>query len=202
MYRYCHDLGGGCLAFVVLEHMAFCLTARHVLRCHHGLAPPTLLFYLLILPSHLHSILSSLSPVFKMPSCLLFFLSVRKHLFCSSDYLSAVVLADFVLLYFSSPVGLALLFLHPFFYTLTCLYRTLVGSLPWFFTVRVLVSSRHPSRSSRLASSASPGSQRRLFIAFSPPLCPAGSAEAGLCSARCGSELLAIGECQLVDFWD
>ncbi len=61
----CHDLGGGCLAFVVLEHMAFCLTARHVLCCHHGLAPPTLLFYLLILPSHLHSILSSLSPVFK-----------------------------------------------------------------------------------------------------------------------------------------
>ncbi len=81
-----------------------------------------------------------------------FFLSVRKHLFCSSDYLSAVVLADFVLLYFSSPVGLALLFLHPFFYTLTCLYRTLVGSLPWFFTVRVLVSSRHPCRSSLLAS--------------------------------------------------
>jgi len=112
------------------------------------------------------------------------------------------VLADFVLLYFSSPVGLALLFLHPFFYTLTCLYRTLVGSLPWFFTVRVLVSSRHPSRSSLLASSAFPGFQRRLFIAFSPPLCPAGSAEAGLCSARRGSELLAIGECQLVDFWD
>ncbi len=95
------------------------------------------------------------------------FLSVRKHLFYSSDYLSAVVLADFVLLYFSSPVGLALQFLHPFFYTLTCLYRTLVGSLPWCFTVRVLVSSRHPSRSSLLASSASPGSQRRLFIAFS-----------------------------------
>ncbi len=170
-----------------------------MLRCHHGLAPPTLLFYLLILPSHLHSILSSLSPVFKMPSCLLF-LSVRKHLFCSSVYISAVVLADFVLLYFSSPVGLALLFLHPFFYTLTCLYRTLVGSLPWFFTVRVLVSSRHPSRSSLLASSTFPGFQRRLFIAFSPPLCPAGSAEAGLCSARRGSELLAIGECQLVDF--
>ncbi len=112
------------------------------------------------------------------------------------------MLADLVLLYFSSPVGLALLFLHPFFYTLTCLYRTLVGSLPWFFTVRVLVSSRHPSRSSLLASSASPGSQRRLFIAFSRPLCLAGSAEAGLCSARRGSELLAIGECQLVDFWD
>ncbi len=194
---------GAVLLLLFWSTWLFVLTARHVLRCHHGLAPPTLLFYLLILPSHLHSILSSLSPVFKMPSYLLFFfLSVRKHLFCSSDYLSAVVLADFVLLYFSSTVGLALLFLHPFFYTLTCLHRTLVGSLPWFFTVRVLVSSRHPSRSSLLASSASPGSQRRLFIAFSPPLCPDGSAEAGLCSARRGSELLAIGECQLVDFWD
>ncbi len=110
------------------------------------------------------------------------------------------MLADFVLLYFSSPVGLALLFLHPLFFTLTCLYRTLVSSLPWFFTVRVLVSSRHRPCSSLLASSASPGSQRRLFIAFSPPLCPAGSAEAGLCSACRGSDLLAIGECQLVDF--
>ncbi len=125
------------------------------------------------------------------------FLSVRKHLFCSSIYLSAVVLADFVLLYFSSPVGLALLS-----FLLYTHLPTLVGSLPWFFTVRVLVSSRHPSRSSLLASSASPGSQQRLFIAFSPPLCPAGSAEAGLCSARRGSEPLAIGECQLVDFWD
>ncbi len=148
----------------------FVLTARYVLRCHHGLAPPTLLFYLLILPSHLHSILSSLSPLFHALVSAVF-LSVRKHLFCSSEYLSAVVLAD-VLLYFSSPVGLALLFLHHLFYTLTCLYRTLVGSLPWFFAVHVLVSSRHPSRSSRFVSYASPGSKRRLFIAFSPPLCP------------------------------
>ncbi len=198
----CHDLGGGCLAFVVLEHMAFCfdsspcapLSSRscsaHLVILFANSPFPPALYSILIISSFQNALVSA------------FFLSVRKHLFCSSDYLSAVVLADFVLLYFSSPVGLALLFLHPFFYTLTCLYRTLVGSLPWFFTVRVLVSSRHPSRSSLLASSASPGSQRRLFIAFSPPLCPAGSAEAGLCSARRGSELLAIGECQLVDFWD
>ncbi len=70
----CHDLGGGCL-LLFWSTWFFVLTAHHVLRCHHGLAPPTLLFYLLILPSHLHSILSSLSPVFKMPSCLLFFVS-------------------------------------------------------------------------------------------------------------------------------
>ncbi len=93
---------------------------------------PPALYSILIISSFQNALVSAV------------FLSVCKHLFCSSDYLSAVVLADFVLLYFSSPVGLALLFLHPFFYTLTCLYRTLVGSLPWFFTVRVLVSSRHP----------------------------------------------------------
>ncbi len=162
------------------------------------LRPPCFLFANYPLPPALYSILIISSLSCPRVCC---FLLVREHLFCSSDYLSAVVLADFVLLYFSSPVGLAL-FLHPFFYTLTCLYRTLVGSLPWFFIVRVLISSRHPSRSSLLTSSASPGSQRRLFIAFSPPLCPAGSTEAGLCSARRGSGLLANGECQLVDFWD
>ncbi len=153
-------------------------------------------------PPELYSILI-ISPLSCPRVCCL--LSVCKHLFCSSDYLSAVVLADFVLLLFSSPVGLAIfstIFASFLFDTLTCLYRTLVGSLPWYFTVRVLVSSRHPSRSSLLASSASPGSQRRLSIAFSLPLCPAGSAEAGLCSARRESGLLAIGECQLVDFWD
>ncbi len=66
---------GAVLLLLFWSTWLFVLTDRHVLRCHHGLAPPTLLFYLLILPSHLHSILSSLSPVFKMPSCLLFFVS-------------------------------------------------------------------------------------------------------------------------------
>ncbi len=66
---------GAVLLLLFWSTWLFVLTARHVLRCHHSLAPPTLLFYLLILPSHLHSILSSLSPVFKMPSCLLFFVS-------------------------------------------------------------------------------------------------------------------------------
>ncbi len=55
---------GAVLLLLFWSTWLFVLTARHVLRCHHGLAPPTLLFYLLILPSHLHSILSSLSPVF------------------------------------------------------------------------------------------------------------------------------------------
>ncbi len=180
--------------------MAFCFDSSPCapLSSRSGSAHLVILFANYPLPPALYSILIISSLSCPRVCC---FLLVREHLFCSSDYLSAVVLADFVLLYFSSPVGLAL-FLHPFFYTLTCLYRTLVGSLPWFFIVRVLISSRHPSRSSLLTSSASPGSQRRLFIAFSPPLCPAGSTEAGLCSARRGSGLLANGECQLVDFWD
>ncbi len=66
-------LGGGCnvtisvgavLLLLFWSTWPFVLTARHVLRCHHSLAPPTLLFSLLILPSHLHSILSSLSPLY------------------------------------------------------------------------------------------------------------------------------------------
>ncbi len=67
-------------------------------------------------PPELYSILI-ISPLSCPRVCCL--LSVRKHLFCSSDYLSAVVLADFVLLLFSSPVGLVLLFLHPFFLILS-----------------------------------------------------------------------------------
>ncbi len=59
-----------------------------------------------------------------------------------------------------------------------------------------------PPVSSLLASSASPGFQWRLPIAFSLPLCPAGSAEISLCSARCRSELLSGGLCQMADFWD
>ncbi len=59
-----------------------------------------------------------------------------------------------------------------------------------------------PPVSSLLASSASPGSQWRLPIAFSLPLGPAGSAEVGLCSARCRSELLSGGLCHMADFWD
>ncbi len=170
LFSSCHDLSGGCLAFVVLEHMAFCFDSALCapLSSRSCSAHLVILFANSSFPPALYSILI-ISPF----SCPRFccFLSVRKHLFCSSEYLSAVVLAD-VLLYFSSPVGLALLFLHHLFYTLTCLYRTLVGSLPWFFAVHVLVSSRHPSRSSRFVSYASPGSKRRLFIAFSPPLCP------------------------------
>ncbi len=126
---YCHDLGGGCLAFVVLEHMAFCFDSSPCapLSSRSCSAHLVILFTNSPFPPALYSIFI-ISPLSCPRVCC--FLSVRKHLFCSSDYLSAVVLADFVLLLFSSPVGLALLFLHPFFYTLTCLYRTLVGSLP------------------------------------------------------------------------
>ncbi len=82
---------GAVLLLLFWSTWLFVLTARHVLRCHHGLAPPTLLFYLLILPSHLHSILSSLSPVFKMPSCLLFF-------FCQSVSICSAAPIIFLLL--------------------------------------------------------------------------------------------------------
>ncbi len=83
-----------------------------MLRCHRGLAPPTLLFYLLILPSHLNSILSSLSPLYHALVSAVFCQSVC---ICSEAQIISllVVLADLVL--FSSPVGPALLFLHPSF---------------------------------------------------------------------------------------
>ncbi len=128
---YCHDLVGGCLAFVILEHMAFCFDSSPCapLSSRSGSAHLVILFANYPLPPALYSILIISSLSCPRVCC---FLLVREHLFCSSDYLSAVVLADFVLLYFSSPVGLAL-FLHPFFYTLTCLYRTLVGSLSLVF---------------------------------------------------------------------
>ncbi len=96
------------LAFVVLEHMAFCfdsspcapLSSRscsaHLVILFANSPFPPALYSILIISSFLNALVSAV-----------FFLSVRKHLFCSSDYLSAVVLADFVLLYFSSPVGLA-----------------------------------------------------------------------------------------------
>ncbi len=147
--------------------MAFCFA-------HRGLTPPTLLFYLLILPSHLHSILSSLSPLYHALVSAVFCQSVS---ICSEAQIISllVVLADIVLFLFSSPVGLALLFLHPSFFILTPASLGLWSALCLGFSLFVC-SSLHgnPPASSLLASSASPGSQRRLSIAFSLPLCPAG----------------------------
>ncbi len=98
--------------------MAFCFDSSSCapLSSRSCSAHLVILFANSAFPPALYSILI-ISPLSCPRVCC--FLSVRKHLFCSSEYLSAVVLADFVLLLFSSPVGLALLFLHPFFLILS-----------------------------------------------------------------------------------
>ncbi len=53
---------GAALVLLSWSTWPFVLTARHVLRCHRGVY--LLLFCLLILPPHLHSVLSSLSPLY------------------------------------------------------------------------------------------------------------------------------------------
>ncbi len=119
-----------------------------------------------------------------MPSCLLACVSplyVVLKLRSSCCLLCFLTPSCFV--YFSSLVGLAFLFLSSFLFLPACPSMTLVSSLPWLFA-RMPVSSRQPlpiCLCSRLG--ASPGIQRRLSIAVSPPLFPAGSAEAGLTSA-------------------
>ncbi len=80
---------GAVLLLLFWSTWPFVLTARHVLRCHHGLAPPTLLFYLLILPSHLHSILSSLSPLYH---------ALVSAVFCQSVSICSVAPIIFLLL--------------------------------------------------------------------------------------------------------
>ncbi len=117
-----------------------------MLRCHRVLAPPNLLFYLLILPSHLHSILSSLSPLYHALMSAVFCHSIS---ICSEALIIflLIVLADIILFLFSSPVGLALLFLHRSFLILTPASLGLWSALCLgFFPVRVPVSSRHPCR--------------------------------------------------------
>ncbi len=76
----CHDLAGGCLVFVVLEHMAFCFdsspcaplssrscSAHHVILFGNSPFPPALYSILIISPSSCPRV-----------CCLL---SVRMHLF-------------------------------------------------------------------------------------------------------------------------
>ncbi len=128
---FCHDLSGGCLAFVVLEHMVFCFDSSPCaplsLWCLPR--PPCYPICYSSSPPALYSVLI-ISPLSCPRICCL--VSVRLR--CSEAQIISllVVLADPVLfcLFFLVLSVCRSCFRNPSFYIHACLSRTLVGSLP------------------------------------------------------------------------